>query len=110
MRADGRGSHSLALGGAQPSGGGRGVNRGGGHLCKGTECLTGSGRTLDLILSILSRVVTSQTHISEKALCTENRGSGRGWGQGLSWARTTIITPGRGHWVSGWAGGASRVC
>ena len=42
--------------------------------------------------------------------CTENRGSGRGWGQGLSWARTTIITLGRGHWVSGWAGGASRVC
>lgn len=104
------GVHSLASGGAQPPRGGSGVSRGEGHLWKGTECLTGAGRTLDLILSVLSRVVTSQTPMSEKALCTENRGSGRGWRQGLSWAGTTIITLGRGHWVSGWAGGASRVC
>lgn len=103
------GVHSLAPGGDQPPWGGSGVSRGEGHLWKGTECLTGAGRTLDLILSVLSRVVTSQTHMSEKALCSGNRGSGQGWRQGLSWARTTI-TLGRGHWVSVWAGGASRVC
>ena len=71
MGAEGGGSHSLAPGGAQPSRAGIGVSRGGGHLCKGRDCLTGAGRTLDLILSILSSCDFTDSHVRESSLYRE---------------------------------------
>ena len=71
------------------------------HGGKGREDLTGIGRTSDLILKVLSRVVTSQTHILENILCMKNRCKWARMETGHSWRRTTIITQGRGHCASG---------
>lgn len=71
------------------------------HWGKGREDLTGIGRTSDLILKVLSRVVTSQTHILENTLCMKSSCKWARMETGHSWRRTTVITEGRGNGASG---------